>query len=77
LINHYKGTREDFYAIVQAAAFDSNNSVEFGEKVVQNCKQKGLEVNDLPTLDLAQIKKIYLQETENVFKRTFDLYPIS
>jgi adenylosuccinate lyase len=77
LINHYEGTREDFYAIVQAAAFDSNNSVEFGEKVVQNCKQKGLEVNDLPTLDLAQIKKIYLQETENVFKRTFDLYPIS
>lgn len=69
LLLTYKGTREELYAHIQKASFESKNRSEF----IQNLKDKGL---DIDSLKLNSVVDIYRSQTEAVFKRVQTEYKI-
>ncbi len=75
LLRSYKGTREEFYEIVQKAAFESKNPTDFSENVIRFSKEKGIDVKGMPKLEPKEIKKIYLNEIDSVFDRVMNTYP--
>ena len=63
--------REEVYAIVQKAAFESNDPQEFVE-MVQKDIPDGPDFNSIKALDPESLKKIYLKEVDQVFSRVLD-----
>jgi adenylosuccinate lyase len=69
LLPSYQGTREELYAHIQSASFNSKNRSEF----IQNLKAKGL---DIDSLKLNSIVDMYRSQTDAVFKRVQAAYKI-
>ena len=67
LLPTYAGTREELYAHIQAASFESGSREEF----IKALTSKGL---DLSSLKLDSIKDMYREQTEAVFKRVKETY---
>lgn len=68
LLPTWNKTREELYAIIQTASFDSKSLAEFESKLSQSL---ALPKNLLP-LD---VKKIYLKHEDEIFERIFTRYP--
>ncbi len=67
LIPSYEGTREDLYAHIQSASFESKNREEF----IKALKNKGLKIDELK---LDSNEGMYREQTEAVFKRIEKTY---
>lgn len=79
LIIHSDFTREELYELVQKASFEgqqSNSREIFFETLKSLINEKGIKI-DLPKLDLNEIKNIYLKNTNKVFERVSESYPLS
>ena len=77
LIEQTDLTREDLYAVVQAAAFEATeakNPEVFYEAIMKTMDEKSLKV-DLPRPTFEEIKSIYLKAVDHVFERCFSKYP--
>lgn len=67
LIPTYGGTREELYAHIQSASFESKNRAEF----IQALKDKNLKIDELK---LDSNEEMYREQTEAVFKRVKQIY---
>lgn len=70
--------REDLYYFVQDAAFkskDDPNAEAFHGELVKICVEKNIDI-DLKTPTKDELKNIYLGNTDKVFKRSLELYPL-
>lgn len=63
-------SRESLYEIVQHASFSSNNIDEFQAAIKSKAKEKGLNIDQLPTPNYNEIKSIYTKSVESVYERT-------
>lgn len=64
-------TREDLYAIVQAASFDQEaktNPAKFRELIQNELKNRNVRV-ELPAVDADGLRNIYLKSVEHIFSR--------
>ncbi len=68
LLPSWNKTREELYAIIQAASFESKNLAEFEKKLSASMELP----KDLLPLD---VKKIYLKHENKIFERIFTRYP--
>lgn len=72
LIEHCQSlTREDLYAIVQAASFDADaksSPAKYREFIQGDLKKRGMDVK-LPAVDADGLRKIYLKSADHIFKR--------
>jgi adenylosuccinate lyase len=77
LISNSDRPREELYPIVQEAAFksSSSSSSSFGETLSSLLPQHGIKL-DLPLMTDADIRKIFLGSTEQVFSRVKQSYPL-
>ncbi len=69
--NCHSLTREDLYAIIQAASFDpiaKSTPENFREYIQSELRQRKIEVK-LPAVDAAGLKDIYLKSVDHIFKR--------
>ncbi len=68
LLPTWKKTREELYAIIQAASFESKSLKEFEGKLASSLE---LPANFLPL----NVSEIYLKHENEIFKRIFTRYP--
>ena len=68
--------REEIYPIVQQASFESKSATQFIQRVSSHPKLKGLDLSVMNSFDASTIKKLYLSQTEKVFNRVFETYPL-
>jgi adenylosuccinate lyase len=70
--------REDLYYHVQEAAFaaaKSGQTETFHTSLVEAMSKLGFSI-ELESPNFEQVKKIYLNEVDRVFERSFTLYPL-
>lgn len=70
LLLSYQGTREELYAHIQQASFESKSRQEF----MKNLEAKGL---DLSGLKLESMQELYRDQTEAIFKRVKETYKLN
>lgn len=68
--------REEIYPIVQQASFESKSATQFIQRVSSHPKLKDLDLSVMNSFDASTIKKLYLSQTEKVFNRVFETYPL-
>ena len=69
LITKTTFSREKIYKWVQEASFESSNQKKSIHEILESLiKKEGVDV-ELPQVDFSQIKKIYLQSADSIFKR--------
>lgn len=74
--------REDVYLVIQKAAFESLEADSekchhiFYETLLKELKLKGWDSLKLTPPTREEIKKIYLKEVDQVFKRSMEIYPL-
>lgn len=74
LIQENSASREELYAVVQKAAFESKNPDEF-RKILEEAKVcADSNLNFISALDETNIKKIFFKEVNNVFDRVKSSY---
>lgn len=70
LLLTFNGTREELYAHIQKASFESKSRQEF----IKNLEAKGL---DLTGLKLESMQELYKEQTEAIFKRVQETYKLT
>lgn len=70
-------SREEIYPIVQQAAFESESATQFIQKISSHTKLKDLDLSVMNSFDASTIKKLYLSQTDKVFDRVFETYPLT
>ena len=78
LIEKTSFKREDLYYFVQEAAFvgqQTGSAEEFHKKLVELMEKENYKV-DLPIPSFHEIKNIFMKQTEGIFKRSLDAYPL-
>lgn len=78
LVENTNVKREELYYWVQDAAFigqQKSSAEAFHNKLLEISKEKGHELN-LPKPDLEEIRRIYTCQTDKVFERSMEQYPL-
>lgn len=70
IIPQYDGPREDIYPLLQKAAFEAKNRKEFFEMIKNEKTLSNIEFKEANFENENELKDIYLNEVDNLFKRT-------
>jgi adenylosuccinate lyase len=70
LLPSFESTREELYALIQEASFESKNREDF----VKALTSKGLDMGSLP---LHSVKEMYKDQTEKIFLRVKEIYKLT
>jgi adenylosuccinate lyase len=72
IIETQKTSREEAYAVVQKATFESKDKEEFVATIQEAYPE--LETNEFSSMDLESIKNIFCSHTKEIFQRVADQY---
>jgi adenylosuccinate lyase len=67
LLPHFKGTREELYALIQEVSFKAKDKKQFEKLLNDKCKAAGVEVKHIPKP--GSLAKIYKDQIDEVYGR--------